>query len=191
MFEQDDFGVILGLLANFVAISFLNIEYRIISQQVVFRIISFIVLEFLSLYLMIGALGPVLGVLVGVIGFCLSGFSLVIVNVDYRPKKPLLRRSAAKSVRLFSRTHIWRGSVRGLSALVVASLTALLLSAAYASLPLGTRLDRVVNGVLVTPFVWVALGLWVIGDQHIRRPLLSMVVLCMFAGFIIFLRAFV
>lgn len=113
----------------------------------------------------------VIGGVTALLAFSLFGLLAVIVGAERRADRTRPARVVEPEIR--PRKH-GRGWARGVTAFLLAMITAETVGAAFAGIRIGTPADRVSIGSLIVPFIWAAFVIWALADRKILRPVIGM-----------------
>lgn len=130
----------------------------------------------LALLAAIEALGAGFGAIAAVLTLSLIGLFTVISGAERRDgRKPKNAREPQPAEPEERHGRRWRGWVRGLSALLLATVTANVLGAGLVGIAPGPAADRFAVGLLLVPLLWAGFAIWVVSDRVLSRPLYAMV----------------
>lgn len=130
----------------------------------------------LALIAAIDALGGGLGIAAALLTFSLVGLFTVISGVERQDgRKPKNAREPRGIEPEERRGRRWRGWMRGLSALLLATITANALGAGLAGIAPGSAAERFAVGLLLVPLLWAGFAIWVVSDRVLPRPIYAMV----------------
>lgn len=143
--------------------------------QVVRWALAALVALILALGVAVTALGGGFGTTAVVLVFSLTGLLTVFSSAERRgDRKPDNAREPRVAEPETRQGKRWRGWVRGLSALLLATITANALGAGLAGIAPGSPSDRFAVGLLVVPLLWAGFAIWVVSDRVLSRPLVGM-----------------
>lgn len=129
----------------------------------------------LALLAAIEALGASFGSIATALTLSLIGLFTVISGAERRDgRKPENAREPRAAEPEERHGRRWRGWVRGLSALLLATIAANALGAGLLGIAPGPAADRFAVGLLLVPLLWAGFAIWVVSDRVLPRPLYGM-----------------
>ena len=130
----------------------------------------------LALFAAIEALGASFGAIAAALTLSLIGLFTVISGAERRDgRKPENAREPQAAEPEERHGRRWRGWVRGLSALLLATITANALGAGLVGIAPGPAADRFAVGLLLIPLLWAGFAIWMVSDRVVSRPIYAMV----------------
>ncbi|WP_343616982.1 hypothetical protein [Novosphingobium sp.] len=137
----------------------------------------------LALTAAIEALGAASGSIVALLSFSLIGLFIVVSGAELRAERKPEKAVELRAVELVERHgKRWRGWVRGLSAVLLAAITANALGAGLAGIASASAADRFAAGLLLVPLLWAGFAIWMLSDRVLSRPLYGMLGTLVAAG---------
>jgi hypothetical protein len=130
----------------------------------------------LALLAAIEALGASFGAIAAALTLSLIGLFTVISGAEWRDgRKPENAREPQVAEPEERHGRRWRGWVRGLSALLLAAITANALGAGLVGIAPGPAADRFAVGLLLVPLLWAGFAIWMVSDRVLPRPIYAMI----------------